>query len=104
MVTYCNKNFVVTNDSNNIFCCNKVFLIIIKIFYFNKTLLQRNFCYNSLLSQQNFFCCNRGLLQQFEVYCNKNPPNAILRYFDDYLMDDVGHVAANNDDNVVYND
>ena len=32
------------------------------------------------------------------------PPNTILRDFDDYLMDGVGHVAANNDDNVVYND
>ena len=31
-------------------------------------------------------------------------PNTILRDFDDYLMDGVGHVAANNDDNVVYND
>ena len=31
-------------------------------------------------------------------------PNAILRDFDDYLMDDASHVVANNDDNVVYND
>ena len=41
MVTYCNKNFVATNCSNNIFCCNKVFLIIKKIFYYNQTLLQK---------------------------------------------------------------
>ena len=32
------------------------------------------------------------------------PPNAILRYFDDYLMDDSGNVTTNNDDIVVYND
>ena len=32
------------------------------------------------------------------------PPNATLRDFDDYLMNDVGHVIANNNDNVVYND
>ena len=32
------------------------------------------------------------------------PPNAILRDFDDYLIDDTGHVATNNDDNVIYND
>ena len=32
------------------------------------------------------------------------PPNAILRDFDDYLINDVGYVTANNDDNVVYND
>ena len=32
------------------------------------------------------------------------PPNAILRDFDDYLMDDAGHVATNNDENVVYNE
>ena len=37
--------------SNNIFCCNKVFLMIIEIFYCNKTLLQWNFCCNSLLSK-----------------------------------------------------
>ena len=39
---------------------------------------------------------------------NKNevhePPNAILRDFDEYLMDDAGHVATNNDENVVYNE
>ena len=39
---------------------------------------------------------------------NKNevnePPNAILRDFDDYLMDDARHVATNNDENVVYNE
>ena len=33
-----------------------------------------------------------------------NPPNTILRYFDGYQMDDAGHVIANNDDNVVYNE
>jgi len=33
-----------------------------------------------------------------------NPQNAILRDFNDYQMDDAGHVAVNNDDNVVYND
>ena len=32
------------------------------------------------------------------------PPNATLRDFDDYPMDDVGHVVANNDENVVCND
>ena len=32
------------------------------------------------------------------------PPNAILRDFDEYLMDDAGHVATNNDENVVYNE
>ena len=48
-VTYCNKKFVATNCINNIFCCNKVFLIIIKIFYCNQTLLQQNFYCNSLL-------------------------------------------------------
>ena len=32
------------------------------------------------------------------------PPNAILRYIDDYLMDDSGNVTTNNDDIVVYND
>ena len=32
------------------------------------------------------------------------PPNAILRYIDDYLMDDSGNVITNNDDIVVYND
>ena len=32
------------------------------------------------------------------------PPNATLIDFDDCLMNDVGHVAANNDNNVVYND
>ena len=51
-----NDDNIVYNDqpycySNNIFCYNKVFLIIIKIFYCNKTLLQQNFCCNSLLSQ-----------------------------------------------------
>ena len=44
------KNVAVTY-CNNVFCCNKVFLIIIKLFYCNKTLLQRNFCCNSLLPQ-----------------------------------------------------
>ena len=34
----------------------------------------------------------------------QTPQNAILRDFDDYEMDDAGHVAFNNDDNVVYND
>ena len=47
-VTYCNKKFVATNYSNNIFCYNKVFLIIIKIFYCNKTLLPCNFTLRSL--------------------------------------------------------
>ena len=32
------------------------------------------------------------------------PLNAILKDFDDCLMDDVGHVVTNNDDNIVYND
>ena len=32
-----------------------------------------------------------------------NSPNTILRDFDDYQMDDAGHVVANSDDNVVYN-
>ena len=32
------------------------------------------------------------------------PPNTILRDFDDYLINDVGYVTANDDDNVVYND
>ena len=32
------------------------------------------------------------------------PPNTKLRDFGDYLMDDVSHVAANNDENVVYNE
>ena len=32
------------------------------------------------------------------------PTNAILIGFDNYLMDDVGHVANNNYDNDVYND
>jgi len=31
------------------------------------------------------------------------PSNATLRDFDDYLMDDASHVAANNNNNVVYN-
>ena len=45
-----------------------------------------------------------------EVYCNNlkviatKPPNALLRDFDDYLMDVVGHVVANNNGNIVYND
>ena len=30
-------------------------------------------------------------------------PNTILRDFDDYLMDGAGHVNANNDDNIIYN-
>ena len=44
----------------------------------NKTLLQQNFCCNSLLSQTlsqqwatKKFHGNRGLLQQYEAYCNK---------------------------------
>ena len=32
------------------------------------------------------------------------PLNAILIDFDNYVMDDVGHMATNNYDNVVYND
>ena len=32
------------------------------------------------------------------------PSNAILKDFDDCLMDDVGHVVTNNDNNIVYND
>ena len=32
------------------------------------------------------------------------PPNTKLRDFGDYLMDDVSHVVANNDENVVYNE
>ena len=32
------------------------------------------------------------------------PPNATLRDFDDYLMDDAAHVVANDNDNVIYND
>ena len=32
------------------------------------------------------------------------PSNAILKDFDDFLMDDVGHVVTNNDNNIVYND
>ena len=32
------------------------------------------------------------------------PPNATLRDFNDYLMDDVGHVLTNNDNNAIYND
>ena len=32
------------------------------------------------------------------------PPNATLRDFHDYPMDDVGLVTSNNEDNVVYND
>ena len=31
-------------------------------------------------------------------------PNATLRDFDDYLINDVGYVTVNNNDNVVYND
>ena len=31
-------------------------------------------------------------------------PNATLRDFDDYLINDVGYVTTNNDNNVVYND
>ena len=31
------------------------------------------------------------------------PPNATLRDFDDYPINDTGHVVANNDKNVVYN-
>ena len=39
-------------------------------------------------------------------YCGfdaKTRPNEILRDFNDYLMDDAGHVTANYDNNV-YND
>ena len=32
------------------------------------------------------------------------PPNATLRDSDDYPINDTGHVVANNDKNVVYND
>ena len=78
-IIYHNKNFVSTNCSNNIFCCNKLFLIIIKILYCNKTLLQQIFCCNSLLPQtlsqqwetKKKNRCNRSLLQQFEVNYNK---------------------------------
>ena len=31
------------------------------------------------------------------------PPNTILRDFDDYLTNDAGYVVANNNDNIVYN-
>ena len=31
------------------------------------------------------------------------PPNATLRDFDNYPMDDAGHVVSNNVKNVVYN-
>ena len=33
----------------------------------------------------------------------QKPSNAILRDFDDYQMDGAGHVIANNDDNIIYN-
>ena len=76
-----NDNNIVYNDqpycySNNIFCYNKVFLIIIKMFYCNKIFVAIVYChrfYGNCGQHIFFFCCNRGLLQQFELYCNKNP-------------------------------
>ena len=75
--TFATNIIVAIIYSNNIFCCNKVFLIII-IFYCNKMLLQRNFCCDRLLPQTflqqcatKFVCCNKGLLQQVWVYYNK---------------------------------
>ena len=41
-----------------------------------------------------------GVANEYEV---NEPPNAILRDFDDYLMDDAGHMATTIDDNVDYN-
>ena len=67
-VLYCNKNYVAINYSNNIFCCNKVFLIIIKAFYCNK--IYCNEIFFAIVYCHKLYC-NRGLLQQYEAYCNK---------------------------------
>ena len=83
----------------------KLFLIIIKIFYWNEIFVAIVYCQRLYRNsgQRIFFVA-------IEVYCNNlnfittKPPNVILRDFDDYLIDDAGHVAANNDNNVVYND
>ena len=51
-IDYCNKNFIIIE-----FCCNKIFLLLLKILNCNK----KYCCYNLL---QNFFCCDR-LPQQY---------------------------------------
>ena len=48
------------------------------MFYCNKTLLQQNFCCNSIMPQTLFnkiFRCNKGLLQQLLLYCNGGQQN-----------------------------
>ena len=54
------KNFVAINYSNNIFCCNKVFLIIIKIFYCNKLIATK--CYYNEIFVAIVYC--------HKVYCS----------------------------------
>ena len=54
--------------------------------------------------KQNYLCTNIKRMQSNNKNEVNEPPNAILRDFDDYLMDDAGHVATNNDENVVYNE
>ena len=60
----------------------------------NKT-LNINFFFSAISDESEF-----GDLNENEV---NECPNAILRDFDDYLMDDAGHMATTNDDNVDYN-
>ena len=54
--------------------------------------------------KQNYLCTNIKRMQSNNKNEVNEPSNAILRDFDDYLMDDAGHVATNNDENVVYNE
>ena len=56
-IEYCNKNFVAIE-----FCCNKRFLLLLKILYCQK---KKNCSYNLL---QHIFCYDRLPL---ETYCNK---------------------------------
>ena len=75
MVIYHNKNFVATNYSSNIFCCNKLFLIIIKIFYWNEIFVAIVYCQRLYRNsgQRIFFVA-------IEVYCNNLNLIAIKKF------------------------
>ena len=77
-VTYCNKKFVATNCINNIFCCNKVFLIIIKILlllkYFKKIvycneIFAIDYTEEAMCPFFFFVCCLTGLALQIPLFC-----------------------------------
>ena len=70
VVTYYNKIFVATSYNNNIFCYNKVFLIMIKYFIVTKLYCNEIFVAMSIAIDFTIIVGNKKLFIAIEVYCN----------------------------------